>query len=92
MNLHILWTEEAKETFESVVSFIEYKWGFNSAKKFIAKSNRIIASISAHPYIFKATYPKSLRKAVITKQTSLFYEVHESYIALIYFGTTDKSQ
>jgi len=84
MSVPVFWTDEAQETFESIVNFIEYKWGFNSAKKFVNKANKTIASIADHPYIFKAVYPSSHRQAVITGQTSL-YEVNSNYIALIFF-------
>jgi len=35
MSLSILWTDEAKETFDIIVNFLENNWGSTSAKKFI---------------------------------------------------------
>lgn len=85
MSLSIFWTEEATNTFDSIVQFIEAEWGENSTKKFIRKTDKVLKSISAQPYIFKASSIENVRQGFITKQTSFYYEVHSTHLILLFF-------
>ena len=85
MNLTVAWTDEAQETFELTVNQIETKWGINSAEKFVRNAHKVINTISTQPYLFKASYSENIRKAFITEQTSMFYEVHTAHIAILFF-------
>jgi len=85
MTLSVRWTDEARETFDIIVELIDTKWGFASAQKFVRSAQSTIDNISNQPYIFKASISKNIRKAYITKQTSMFYEVRNTEIILLYF-------
>ncbi len=85
MSLAIIWTPEAEQTFEATVNQIEEKWGSASAKKFVQTAKRIIGTISTQPYIFIASYTTNVRRTTVTKQTSMFYEVHATHIAILFF-------
>jgi plasmid stabilization system protein ParE len=85
MSLDVRWTEEAEFTFDHIVSFIQQDWGERPANKFIAKTKRILISISNHPHLFPQSGIENVRKAVITKQTSLFYEIFPDRIMLVFF-------
>ncbi|MBS1526104.1 MAG: type II toxin-antitoxin system RelE/ParE family toxin [Bacteroidetes bacterium] len=86
MGLEVRWTEKAEFTFDHIVSFIENNWGKNSSEKFINKTAKLLLSISVHPFLFPESGIDNVRKAVITRQTSLFYEVHADRIMLVFFG------
>jgi len=85
MSLAVAWTPEAKETFEHTVNMIENKWGTRSAEKFVWNAHKIISTIAIQPYIFKWSFAQNTRQAIITKQTSMFYEVHSSHILILFF-------
>jgi len=85
MSLAVAWTPEAKETFEHTVNLIESKWGIKSAEKFVRSAHKTINAVAAQPYIFKGSFAQNTRQAVITKQTSMFYEVHSSHILILFF-------
>lgn len=85
MNLAITWTPEAQETFDYTINQIETKWGIASAEKFVQVAHKIIGTIATHPYMFTASFASNVRKAVITKQTSVFYEVHTAHITILFF-------
>jgi len=85
MKLTIAWTDEAQETFDLTVNQIENKWGTQSAEKFVRETYKIIALVSSQPYLFNASYTLNIRKAVISKQTSMFYEVHSAHISILLF-------
>ncbi|MGN6640975.1 MAG: type II toxin-antitoxin system RelE/ParE family toxin [Mucilaginibacter sp.] len=85
MSLAIVWTDEATTTFDDTVIQIESKWRNPSAEKFVKAAHKIINSISNQPYLFKASHNENVRQAVITGQTSMFYEVHSSHIVILFF-------
>jgi plasmid stabilization system protein ParE len=85
MNLAIAWTDDAQETFDLTVAQIENKWGNRSAEKFVRGAFKTINRISTQPYMFKASFTNNVRKALITEQTSMFYEVHATHITILYF-------
>jgi plasmid stabilization system protein ParE len=85
MSLAIAWTDEAQETFEHTINQIESNWGASSAQKFVQAAHKIINNISIHPYLFNASFSTNIRKVVISKQTSMFYEVHTAHITILFF-------
>lgn len=90
MALAIKWSEEARTTFEQVIDWISNKWSEKEARNFISKTEYILQLIGIQPYIFSSSKHKSIRRAVITKQTSLIYIVLKSEIYLIAFWDNRK--
>lgn len=84
--MKVVWSENAQTTFDLIVLYIEAKFGVISAKKFIRKVDSVIHSIATQPYIYKSSnLNNKVRKATITKQCSLFYEINNDTIMLSYF-------
>jgi len=84
--MKVVWSENAEITFDLIVVYIESEFGIISAKKFITKVDSVIHSISNQPYIYKSSsFNNKLRKATISKQCSLFYEINKETIQLSYF-------
>lgn len=85
MSLAIVWSDEAQQTFDDTILQIEAKWGERSAEKFVKEANKVINSISFQPYLYKASLAENVRQAFISRQTSMFYEVHSNHIVILYF-------
>jgi plasmid stabilization system protein ParE len=84
--MKVVWSENAEITFDLIVVYIESEFGILSAKKFITKVDSVIHSISNQPYIYKSSsFNSKVRKATISKQCSLFYEINKETIQLSYF-------
>jgi plasmid stabilization system protein ParE len=91
--MKVVWSENAEITFDVIVLFIEAEYGVLSTKKFIAKVDSVINSISIQPYIYKSSsYSGHVRKATISKQCSLFYEINKETIQLSYFWDNRQDQ
>jgi plasmid stabilization system protein ParE len=75
MALKIRWTPEAEDNFESIINYLVHEWTEKETRKFAKKTQKIILQISNNPKMFKASGKEEIRKAVITKQTSLFYQI-----------------
>jgi len=85
MALAIKWSKEARITYEGVLSYLKENWSDKEVKKFVRKTESALLVISHQPYIFKSSEHKRIRKALVSKQNSLFYLVRESDIYLITF-------
>jgi len=85
MTLPVAWTDDAQETFDLTVNQIESKWGIRIAENFVRDTHKIISLISTQPYLFSASFTSNVRKAVISKQTSMFYEIHSTHISILFF-------
>ena len=85
MTLPILWSNEAKETFDIIINYLENNWGMPIASRFISVTNQKINLISKDPYLFKSSISQNVRQTIITKHNSMFYEVHEDRIMILFF-------
>ena len=86
MSLDIVYTPRSKETLKSVYDFINAKFGSGTADKFVSKAEKVVTLIAEYPLMFKAsTIDKNVRIALITRQTSLFYQVTNNSIHLLFF-------
>jgi len=85
MSLEVRWSNTAEITFEAVYDFVINQWGFQIAERFRNQVSRILAQISIHPFSFQESSLKNVRKAVVSKYTSFFYEVFEHHILLVFF-------
>jgi plasmid stabilization system protein ParE len=85
MSYPVYWTKEANETFDLTINFIEKQWGEKEAGKFINRTLKLLLTIAKHPYLFKASVSQNVRKGAISKQCSVFYEVHADKIIILFF-------
>jgi len=91
MIVEIYWTNKAEQSLENIVEYIKIEWSEKSAIKFIKKVDDIINSIKQNPFAFQMSDSENIRRAVITKQTSLYYEIFEDKIYLLTFWDNRKN-
>ncbi len=85
MALTINWSEEAKVEFDQIIAFLSYRWTEKEVQNFILKTESVLKAISLQPYLYPESHYKQIRKAVITKQTSVYYLIREHEIYLVTF-------
>jgi plasmid stabilization system protein ParE len=85
MKLAVVLTPRAKETFIAVILQIKDKWGDHSADKFVERAYQVLDTVAQQPYLFKAYQEENVRKAFITKHTSLVYRVAVDHIEVLFF-------
>lgn len=85
MSYKILWSDEAVKNLEQILEYLSTEWTEREVDNFKAKLSEQIEIISRFPNGFPAsTIVPRLRKAVLTKQTIIFYEVKEQSIYIAY--------
>jgi plasmid stabilization system protein ParE len=86
MSRRIIFSDDAIEILLSITNYIENNWGSRNADKFLAKVHKTLDLTSKNPYMFKASsIEDNVRKGLISKQTSFFYEIHENEIFILFF-------
>lgn len=89
MNLPIVFSPLALETLVSITEFIKLKWNKKTSDKFKLLVDKTLKTLSRQPYIFKASsLSPEVRKGIISKQTSFFYQIHKERIEILFFIDT----
>ena len=86
----VFWTPDAERTFDNVIDFILVKWTGKEVKKFTAATTKVIKQMAKNPEMFVSSESQQIRKAVITKHNSLYYQVKKDSIHLLIFWDNRK--
>ncbi len=86
----VFWTPDAERTFDNVIDFILVKWTGKEVKKFTTATTKVIKQMAKNPEIFVSSESQQIRKAVITKHNSLYYQVKKDSIHLLIFWDNRK--
>jgi plasmid stabilization system protein ParE len=85
----IFWAEESVQNLESILDYLSQKWTEKEVVKFKKILSRQIHLIEQYPTIFPVSeYRPQLRKAVLSKQTIVFYKVQDHFIYIVYLFNT----
>jgi len=81
----ILWTDEAINNLEGILNYLNNRWTQREIDNFKNRLSRQISLIKQNPVLFPVSqYNTRLRKAVLSRQTTIFYEVTGQIIYLVY--------
>lgn len=83
MDYNLRWSEEALANLDEIIQDIERKWTEKEVERFKRKLSHLLELIQKAPFIFPVShrYP-NLRKAVLSKQTTIFYKVIDSSVIM----------
>lgn len=82
----VVLSDTAIDTFEAIFDQISTRWSERIAKKFETKVFRTLDILSKKPLILKEIDAHSnVRKGLIDKNCSFFYEVSPSQIQILFF-------
>ena len=85
MAFKIVWTPKAQESFGNIIRYLEKHWTEREIEKFVIKTDHIINLISEYPRSFLKSEKKSVFKARVNKQNSLFYRCKKNQVELLLF-------
>ena len=81
----VVWTDEAIDNLESILDYLDHVWTQREVDNFKKKLGKKIELIEQNPKIFPVSaYNPRLRKAVLSRQTIIFYEIADHVINLVY--------
>lgn len=83
--LDVIWSVKAETSFKLIIDQIEIAWSFQTASKFIIRTDKLLQTLKQNPLLFAETNIFGVRKAIITKQTSILYKVSKTHIEILFF-------
>lgn len=91
MALKIVWTKIATEKFDSILEYLEAKWGEKSKVLFIKKTFDFLDILELFPELGKIENENlNIRGFVLIKQISIFYQIKKKKIVLLSFHDNRK--
>jgi len=82
--LKMKWTLNAQNELNAIYDYLEENWTSKEIKNFSMELERVLSTICKFPYIFPVSLLKnSVRRCVISKQTSLYYKIGKNQIIII---------
>jgi plasmid stabilization system protein ParE len=92
MDYKIFWSEEAIQNLVEIIDYLSSNWSHKEVDNFKLKLSRQIGLIKRNPRLFPiSNFQPRLRKAVLSKQTSIYYEVKDNLIYLAYIFVNHKN-
>ena len=86
MSLTLKFSRQAKETYAAIQSQLYERFGQAVLEKFERKTVKTLDSILQSPLMFKSvTDNPNIRKGLIHKNCSVFYEVKPTEIEILFF-------
>ena len=92
--MKIYWTILADLSFQEEIDFILRKWNLSEAEKFVDLVDDFITTLSGSPYLGKKSEKEDIRVFVLSKQTTVIYEVFDDLnrIDLLLFWNNKRDQ
>jgi len=80
----IFWSPLAEKDLENILTYLEENWSEQVLTNFIAIVEEIISIIRANPHQYPLIHKKKkIRKCVLTKHNTLFYQIGSTEIAIL---------
>ena len=92
MDYKLFWSKESISNLESILSYLESEWTDREITNFKRKLSKQLELIEKNPRSFPISdVQPRLRKAVLSKQTTIFYELidYEIHIAYLFSNRMD---
>ena len=85
MDYKLFWTEEAIDNLEDILDYMIQNWSQKEVDNFKNKLRKHLELVSRFPLMFPISdYNPRLRKAVLNKQTTVYFEIKNGMIYLAY--------
>jgi plasmid stabilization system protein ParE len=80
----IIWSDEALQGLKNIIDYLEQRWTQKEIKKFAKLLDKQLHLIKENPLIFPiSNRSKGIRKAVLSKQTTIYYLIDSDKIFLL---------
>ena len=80
----LIWSDEALENLKGIIEYLEKSWTTREIKKFARLLDKNLNLIKENPQTFpKSNHSENFRRAVISKQVSIFYQIENQAVHII---------
>jgi plasmid stabilization system protein ParE len=91
MDYKLRWSAESVKNLEEIIEYLQNKWTAKDVNKFKNKLSKHLELILQFPFLFLSSlnYP-TLRKSVMSKQTTVFYKIQDNHIFIAFIHVNKK--
>ena len=80
----LIWSDEALLNLKGIIEYLEKSWTTREIKKFARLLDKNLNLIKENPQAFpKSDHSEYFRRAVISKQVSVFYRIENQVVHII---------
>ena len=80
----IVWSDEALKNLAAITNYLENNWTEKELKQFAGLLDKRLNSIASNPTLFPIfNHITNIRRSVLSKQTSIFYQIIDLEVRLI---------
>lgn len=79
----VVWSEEAVENLKGIIQYLEENWTEREIRKFAMKLEKQISIIKLQPLSFPKARNFDVRRSVLTKQTTIYYNVYQDILRIV---------
>jgi hypothetical protein len=84
-------TQESIQNLDKILEDIRFKWSENEVDDFKSLLNNKLDFIYGNPFLYPVSeYLPNLRRAVLNKNSSMFYKVDNDTISIVYLHINKK--
>ena len=82
--IRIIWSDEALINLKEILNYFERQWTEKEISNFVRLLDKRLSSIERNPHLFPfVNHPENIRRSVLSKQTTIYYQVDKHNIRLI---------
>ncbi|MCK9451056.1 MAG: type II toxin-antitoxin system RelE/ParE family toxin [Bacteroidales bacterium] len=87
----VLWSKRAETDLKSIINFLERNWTDKEVTNFVRKLDKQISIIQNQPNAFPATNRKNVRRSVLSRQITIYYDIMEDAVRIVALFDTRQS-
>jgi len=82
--MKVIISERAEQNLDNIVQYLETSWSLRVRDKFLELLKKKIEQITRTPHMYEASSKKkTIRRCVVSKQTSLYYRSKKEEIEIV---------
>lgn len=80
----VIWLENAKKCFNSIISYLKSEWSLNTANEFHRKTFELLELIAVFPNLgFPSDKNKDLRMILVTRHNYIIYRIYKNKLFVV---------
>jgi plasmid stabilization system protein ParE len=79
----VIWSDDALNNLREIIDYLESRWTQREIGNFAKKLEKQLEIIKRLPLSYPKSRKKNIRKAVMTKQTTVYYEISNDAIRIV---------
>ncbi len=86
----IIWSDEAKQDLDRIISDIEERWTMDDVSNFAVRLKKKEENISKNPRMYQKTHKDSAYRRTFVGRTAIYYKVLDDHVEIAILADTSE--